>query len=202
MRPKAFVVQPVGRLMDAIFRSAPPPPAHEILEKRAYRTVRRRHRAHQAPHAASVRKKTLNQTSDHHDFSLCGTRIALGPRHSSRAMRIAIVSNLECSISALPPIPDRSRGGFLPAAGLRPAWHLWSGLRPPSMPLHAAARMTFLNCAARKRSSATAPPPFQRAARIAAKTVAPSRYQIRSRPIKGCTQAVPEIGSGQFGSGF
>ena len=120
-KPSLFSRPGDSGTLDSGLALPPPPPAQEILEKRVYRTLDLRHRSDQASHAASVRKKTLHQTSDHHDFSLCGTRIALGPRHSSRAMRIAMVSNLECSISALPPIPDRSRG-FLPATGLRPTW--------------------------------------------------------------------------------
>ena len=52
------------------------------------------------------------------------SRIALGPSNHSRdrPRRLSTISSLECSISTLPPIPERSRRGSGPASGLPPTW--------------------------------------------------------------------------------
>ena len=71
------------------------------------------------------------------------SRIALGPSNHSRdrLRRLSTISNLKCSISTLPPIPERSRRGSAPAGGRPPTWHPeqtaphagWSGIWDPPL---------------------------------------------------------------------
>ena len=71
------------------------------------------------------------------------SRIALGPSNHSRdrLRRLSTISNLECSISTLPPIPERSRRDSGPAGGRPPTRHPeqtaphagWSGIWDPPL---------------------------------------------------------------------
>ena len=100
-----------------------PPPPHDFAEARTHPTVHLQLRSESARHAVPARKKTLYQTPYHHDSSLRRSRIALGPSHTLRDTRISMISKVECSTSALSPVPERSRMVSLPAGILRPTWN-------------------------------------------------------------------------------
>ena len=72
----------------------------------------------------AIRRRVKPRATINHDSSLRRSRIALGPRHPWRDTRISTVSNSEYSISALSPVPERSRTGSSAAVGLLPTWDL------------------------------------------------------------------------------